>query len=72
MIPKVPLPGWKQRTLCYTTTYLAMHNPPPHYPQLARAWPHVYCVNKVSLLLDHELTTPALELLILFPKIMGP
>ena len=72
MIPKVPLPGWTQRTLCYSTPYLAMDNPPPHYPQLARAWPHVCCVNKVSLPPDPELTTPALELLILFPNIMGP
>ena len=40
----------------YTTPYLAMHNPPPHYPQLARAWT-VCCMNK-SLLLALELTTP--------------
>ena len=47
-----------------------MDNPPPHYPQLARAWT-VCCVDKVSLLPGLELTTPALELLILFPKVMG-
>ena len=45
-----------------------MDNPPPHYPQLARAWT-VSCMNKVSLPPDPELTTPALELLILFPKL---
>ena len=48
--------------------YSAMDNPPPDYPQLTTAWT-VCCVNKVSLLLALELTTPFLGDFALFVRL---
>ena len=69
--PMFPWPGRGKKSLCNHIPYWFMDNPPPHYPQLARAWT-VCCVNKVSLTPDLELTTPALEFAHSIPLANGP